>query len=316
LTQQDPKTLSSQSALTHEALLYTSAEGYGNAVADFARTAADAGEPILAVLPPASRPLVESAIQASGADCRFEDMTERARNPGCLLQIQQDWIRDNSRPVRLISEPLWPGRSPAEVVEVFRHEALVNYAMADARASLLCPYDAEHLSADALEGAQLTHPWLINEGLPEASPLYRDPLDTFSAHRWPQPPPREPVDELPFTGDLHALRQAVSDDRVAGSLGRGRRGDLVFVINEAATNAVKHCDGRCTVRLWQDGPTVISEVRTEGPPLDALAGRIRPSDEALGGRGLWLINQLCDLVELRCEEQETSLRMHLLDRAA
>jgi anti-sigma regulatory factor (Ser/Thr protein kinase) len=316
VTEQEPHAISTQPALVHEALLYRNVDEYGDAVTEFARAAAREDEPILAILPPVTRPVVESALAAGGAEGHFEDMSERARNPSCLLQIQQDWVQEHGSPARMLSEGLWPERRPAEVVEVLRHEALVNLALGDAPARLLCPYDVEHLEADALEGARLTHPLLVEGGHSDPSPMYGDPVDVWGGRRWPQNRPLEPVHEVAFTGDLHALRQAVTAEPVMGSLGRTRQADLVFAINEAASNAVRYADGICTVRLWQEGPAVVGEVRTRGASPDVLAGRLRPADTAHGGRGLWLVNQICDLVEMRCEDGETSLRIHLTDRAA
>jgi anti-sigma regulatory factor (Ser/Thr protein kinase) len=94
-------------------------------------------------------------------------------------------------------------------------------------------------------------------------------------------------------------------------LSQERREDMVFVVNEAATNSVKHGDGHCTARIWHDGQSVVSEVRSETAGPDVLAGRRRPSPDALSGRGLWLINQVCDLVELRSSEAGMTLRMHV-----
>jgi hypothetical protein len=78
----------------------------------------------------------------------------------------------------------------------------------------------------------------------------------------------------------------------------------------------KHGDGHCTTRLWQDGEAVVSEVVTGSRLGDILAGRRRPVAGADGGRGLWLINQLCDLVELRTDDSGTTLRMHLQNATA
>jgi anti-sigma regulatory factor (Ser/Thr protein kinase) len=36
-----------------------------------------------------------------------------------------------------------------------------------------------------------------------------------------------------------------------------------------------------------------------------------PDGEQEGGRGLWLINQLCDLVQLRSSPEGTSVRMSM-----
>jgi anti-sigma regulatory factor (Ser/Thr protein kinase) len=299
----------------HEALLYRNAEHLGHVAAGFADEAAGRGEPVLVVLPAPSRALMADALARTGAELRFEDMYACGRNPSCLLGLFEDWIAEHDGPVRVIDEPVWPERSHAEVVEVLRHEALVNHVLAEDRVTMLCPYDATHLDAEALEGAELTHPLVVRNGTPHPSPSYADPLELVSGRRWPQTPGREPITELDFGGDLHALRHAVASDPLAETLGRARRADLVFVINEAATNAVKHGDGHCTTRLWQDGEAVVSEVITSSAVGDALVGRRRPDDGATGGRGLWLINQMCDLVEVRTGNGGTAVRMHLSDTA-
>jgi anti-sigma regulatory factor (Ser/Thr protein kinase) len=116
---------------------------------------------------------------------------------------------------------------------------------------------------------------------------------------------------LPFPGSLGSLRRAVIEDSCLEALAPHRRADVVLAVTEAATNAVKHGDTDCTLRIWSEGDAVISEVSSASVIDDPLAGRRRPRPEAVSGRGLWLINQLCDLVELRCGECRTSVRMHV-----
>ena len=53
--------------------------------------------------------------------------------------------------------------------------------------------------------------------------------------------------------------------------------------------------------------------RTVKPPLFCalpLAGRRRPAD-ATGGHGLWIVYQVCDLVELTSDANGTTVRMHM-----
>ncbi len=50
---------------------------------------------------------------------------------------------------------------------------------------------------------------------------------------------------------------------------------------------------------------------TQDTIADPLAGRQRPAPDAPGGHGLWLVNQICDLVELRSGPAGTSIRMHM-----
>jgi hypothetical protein len=49
-------------------------------------------------------------------------------------------------------------------------------------------------------------------------------------------------------------------------------------------------------------------VRDGGQITDAFVGRHQPPVEQPDGRGLWLVNQLCDLVQLRSSQSGTVVR--------
>lgn len=298
-------------ALVHEALLYRGHAELEDAVREFVRAAAAAGEPVMVALPRANLRWLAPALADADIEIRFEDMNAVGANPGCLLPMIQDWVDEHDGGARVISEPMWPDRSYAETAECLRHDALLNYALNGTPASILCPYDAEHLDADVLEGAELTHPRLRDRSGSRRSQRFEDPLRVSRGERWPLGEPAEPISEHIFAGDLRSLRRAVVDDPRLHGLSRERRDDLVFVVNEAATNVLRHGDGRCTARIWHDGRSVVSEVSSDTAVADVLAGRRRPAPDEPGGRGLWLINQVCDLVELRSGGEGTKLRMHV-----
>jgi hypothetical protein len=44
---------------------------------------------------------------------------------------------------------------------------------------------------------------------------------------------------------------------------------------------------------------------------DPLVGRIRPTPVQLYGRGLWLVNQFCDLVQIRSAGDGSVVRVHM-----
>jgi anti-sigma regulatory factor (Ser/Thr protein kinase) len=192
-----------------------------------------------------------------------------------------------------------------------RHEALVNVALADRDVSVLCPYDAEHLDPEILAGAELTHPHLIDDAGPRPSMSYGDPVKVASGSVWPQAEPAPPVSELAVDGDLGELRHALAADPLLAALDPARRADLVFAFNEAASNAVRYGDGLTRARVWRDADDVIGEIATSTTIDDPLAGRRTPDPADAGGRGLWLINQVCDLVEVRSDREGASVRMHV-----
>jgi anti-sigma regulatory factor (Ser/Thr protein kinase) len=90
-----------------------------------------------------------------------------------------------------------------------------------------------------------------------------------------------------------------------------RTGDLVLAINELTTNSLRHGGGRGVLRMWVEGGTAVCEVRDRGWIGFALVGRERPPSSENGGRGLWLVNQMCDLVQLRSSPAGTVVRVHM-----
>jgi len=73
----------------------------------------------------------------------------------------------------------------------------------------------------------------------------------------------------------------------------------------------EHTGGRGTLHIWHTAEEILCQVDDQGQIADPLAGRLRPAPDAPGGHGLWLVNQICDLVELRSGPAGTSIRMHM-----
>jgi anti-sigma regulatory factor (Ser/Thr protein kinase) len=299
--------------LVHEALIYRDEAEFDAAMHEFLQEAAAAGEPVLIALPGRHLDHVQDALAGVMDDARCQDVEQVGRNPGRLLEMIEQWVASHDGRARVVSEVVWPGRSHAEAVEALRHEALVNHALADSAATIMSPFDAQHLDADILAAVEMTHPTVVESGRRRAGSAYTDPLSTTFGELWPLEDPTGPVSEHPLEGSLIDLRHAIAEDPVVGSLSAERRSDLVFAINEAASNAMKYGSDMCMTRIWHDGDEVISEVSSHSTISDVMAGRRRPAADALEGRGLWLINQLCDLVELRSGTAGTTLRMHVRD---
>jgi anti-sigma regulatory factor (Ser/Thr protein kinase) len=300
-----------ETGFVHEALMYRDESEFDAAMQEFLHAAATAGEPVLVALPAARLNRVRRQMGREVPEARFEDVERVGRNPNCLLPLIEDWVQSHDGPVRVVSEVVWPGRTRAETVEALRYEALLNHALAGSEATVMSPFDAGHLDAETLAGAEMTHPTVIEGGRRRASAAYRDPLTMPFAELWPLQSPTGPVSQHPLDGSLVEFRHTLAEDPALQTLSAQRRSDLVFAVSEAASNAVKHSDGTCTTRIWRDGDDVVTEVSTHSTITDLMAGCRRPAVDALEGRGLWLINQLCDLVELRSDTSGTTLRMHV-----
>ncbi len=125
------------------------------------------------------------------------------------------------------------------------------------------------------------------------------------------PRPRGDVWEIPFAaGDLFELRQLVTAWASKEALGTEPTEELVLAVHEIATNSVRHGGGVGMLRLWRTGDELVCEVQDAGYIRDALSARRRPGRLASASRGLWITEQICDLVEIFSSPRGSQVRMH------
>jgi anti-sigma regulatory factor (Ser/Thr protein kinase) len=292
--------------------MYATGEEYAHAVGGFIRDGIDAGEPVFAAVPPARIRLLEDTLGAAAAAVEFADMTEIGRNPAWIIPRVLSYTgRNSGRHVRYVGEPIWPARTKAELREATKHESLINLALADSDADILCPYDTAALAPDVISDAARTHPLLLRDGHLLPSIGYAVPFEIPASCDAPLAPP--PADAMPFSygKDLCAVRALVSARAWQAGLSGAKAGDLVLAVSEAAANTLRHAQSRGALSIWQDSREIVCEIRDDGVITDPLAGRRRPAPDAAGGHGLWLVHQVCDLVEMRSGGTGTTIRMHM-----
>jgi anti-sigma regulatory factor (Ser/Thr protein kinase) len=111
--------------------------------------------------------------------------------------------------------------------------------------------------------------------------------------------------------NLPVLRVFVAELATAAGLPQRRVEDLVLAVSELAGNSVRHAGGEGVVHVWLESGALVCEVADTGRILDPLAGRRRPEPGQLGGYGLWLANQLCELVQVRTFAGGGVVRAHM-----
>ena len=293
---------------SHEAVLYRQPAQYRSAVLGFVQDGLTQSQPVLVALPPVAGESIRGSL-SEHPDLAFVDMDQLGRNPGRIIPAVWDFAdRHAGRPVRFVSEPVWPGRSAAEIRAAVTHEAMVNLAFAAASVSVLCPYDVSRLAPAVTAHASRTHPVLHTEDGASESPDYAAGHIPPSA-RWALSRPPRLAQRLDYTTDLKAVRAAVSRYATDAGLAADRLPDLVIAVGEVIANTLRHTDGGGTVYLWHTRSEVICQISDSGWITDPLVGLRRPLGP--GGLGLWVVNQVCDLVELRTGKRGTSIRMHM-----
>jgi len=87
---------------------------------------------------------------------------------------------------------------------------------------------------------------------------------------------------------------------------------FLLALHELAANALSHADRPAAARAWLEDRTFVCEVESRGEELsETTAGYLPPDPEAERARGLWLVRQLCDLVEVRSRGGRTAIRIHV-----
>jgi anti-sigma regulatory factor (Ser/Thr protein kinase) len=300
----------------HEALLYAGKDDFLERTVPFIREGVEAGEPALVVLNADKLRALRSELNGHAEGVHFADMAAIGANPACIIPAWREFVDDHSgggRPMRGVGEPIWPDRTSAELVECQRHESLLNLAFADTPSfTLLCPYDTESLDPAVIDEAMRSHPIVVNGHGAEASELFRD-LDEFAApFADPLPDPAvEPRGVVFQATTLAALRAFVAREAVAAGLSDRNRDGLVLAANEMATNSVRHGGGDGIIRLWQTEDALLCEIHDKGHIEDPLVGRVRPVGDQVSGHGLWMANQLCDLVQVRTFAGGNVVRLHM-----
>jgi anti-sigma regulatory factor (Ser/Thr protein kinase) len=112
-------------------------------------------------------------------------------------------------------------------------------------------------------------------------------------------------------GYLTTTRHAVARQLSAAGLHGRAYEDFLLAITEVVTNAVLHGGGEGHLRLWHVHGRLHCEVADRGPGTapERLAGIALPSAHAVGGRGMFLVRQLCADVSIDSGPDGTTVRL-------
>lgn len=298
-----------QPGFRHEALIYEGADDFLAGTVPFLRDALEAGEPALVAAGRSKAALLEGELGADAAAVRFADMERLGRNPARIIPFWRDFLDEHGdRPVRGIGKPVWPGRGLAEIDECRRHESLLNVAFSAPPAwSLLCPYDSGSLEDEVLEKVADSHSLVVRDGVGKRGKSHVATVGNYFAGDLSDGPSTAGFEfERP---QLAEVRRRVERAAARAGLSVQRSADLVVAVSELAANSVAHGGGIGTLRIWDEADRLFVEVEDRGSIEEPLVGRVRPTQTQEGGRGLWLANQFCDLVQIRSGPAGTKVRL-------
>ncbi|MET0615800.1 MAG: anti-sigma factor RsbA family regulatory protein [Thermoleophilaceae bacterium] len=299
----------------HEALFYSGDEEFVDRCRGFAEEGLDRDEPVLVMVGCRKLELLRGALGERAAAVQFADMEDVGRNPARIIPAWAHFVAASGGPssgMRGIGEPIWADRRPDEIDECQLHESLINLAFVGANSfQLVCPYDTSALADEVIAEARHSHPVVSSDGSAAACGDYAG-MDKV-ASRFSEPLPRPPPDAERLevgVDDLSAARRLVRARAIAAGLGQ-RADDFALAASEVLSNSLQHAHESGTLRIWDEPDGIVCEVRDHGRILEPLVGRVEPAASQLGGKGIWLVNLVCDLVQVRSSEDGSTVRMKM-----
>lgn len=304
--------MDAQRGFVHAALFYRSEQEYLDAVLPYLLDGLEADQPVLVAVPGDNLALVTDALGLAASRASLHDSAEVGRNPARLLALEARFIAEHpGRVPRMVGETIWPARTVEEYPACVQHEALVNSAFVDHQAIGLCPFDAGGLDEGALADARNTHPLLWQDGSLQASDDY---APEEALERYNQPLTNDGTGASYIVGkvtDLSAARSLAGRYASWVGLPADAVAAVQLIVNELATNSLQHANSDCRLAFWRRNGHLVCEARDRGRMEDPLAGRLPPKPGDVGGRGLFLVNELADLVRRYTTPEGTTIQAHL-----
>lgn len=299
--------------LTHAVMFYRGDQGFLDGVLPFIRDGVERREPVMVAVPSRNLEMLRDGLGDAAAHVDLADMSDVGRNPARTFALfgRALGAEGGDRRMRVVAEPIWPGRAPEEYPACVQNEALFNDAFAEFNVTTLCPYDDIGLPRDVLADARRTHPLIQRNGcmLPSAE---FDWKHAFSDYNEPLvADPAEVTLALREFDDLGSARSFAAGHARAFGATPECVADLQLIVTELATNSLKYTGGDCVLALWKHGAQLVCEVRDHGHLDDPLAGRRPAAADSPGGRGLLLVNAISDLVRMHTSRDGTTIRAYL-----
>jgi anti-sigma regulatory factor (Ser/Thr protein kinase) len=303
----------------HEAWLYDGDDEFLDRAASFVDDGLSAGEPVFVVVAAAKIDALRSAIGVDAPGVAYADMGDVGHNPARIIPAWRRFLaeQDAGPAMRGIGEPIHAGRTGDELVECHVHEALLNCAFDDVALDfwLLCPYDSSALAPTVVDGARDTHPYVTNGDGRHHRGRFDEHACIDAVLELPLSPAPPDAVVRPFSSDdLCDLRAVTTAFGRNAGLSSAQIDDFVLGVHEIAVNSVRHGPGHGVLSLWSGPDRLLAEVHDPGRIDDPLVGRVEPDRVGLCGRGLWLANQLFDLVQIRSTASGAVVRLHFLTR--
>lgn len=234
-----------------------------------------------------------------------------------LTRYMKFWAEtqaSGAQELHIIGEPVQRDAHVDDISRWIAFESAINASMKEMPIWMTCCYDLRITGVQAAD-VERSHPWMCVKGAHVSSEAYVDPAVHALERASTRPPAGENAIVQGFdAGSLSPARAFVGSAAQAFGLDEDRASDLVFASGEAIANTVEHGGGHGTIRVWRTAREVVCDVESySGKIADETFGYLGPGIAGERGRGIWMMRQLCDWVDLwpAARSQGSLVRLHM-----
>ena len=305
--------------LIHTALTYRTTDELVGVLTPLVGKWLSGSDRVIVSLEPGRLDALRSELGTDAEHVWWSDASRRPPHPARRLRVIHEVVEDERHlghgHVRFVGERSFPAGMPELVAEWERFDVVLDDALAGAPLTVVCTFDLTTAPERALEHVGATHPMLgVDPALPSTE--YRrsaDVLDVPSAL-----PPLPPAASHLGGRVSPAHARTLVRDVLGGARGHvsvmQAADDLTVAVTELVTNAWQAGARSIDVWCWRSRGEIGVQVDDDGRGLRApLAGYRRPAAGAAGGRGLWIVRQLADLVEIAYDGRGTRVRARIFE---
>ena len=300
--------------LRHEALPYFGHEQFVASAVSVLRDALDRDERLMFLAGGAKLDDVRDGLGPDVDEVTMVATDEHGRNPSRITTMLHSFsVMDHGRRALALNETVLPGLAAPTLQEAQLAESVLNAsALASWAMSIICLYDVDRLDADCRQEMRRDHPVIRGDVGPNEdydadrlADLYRSELS-----------PPTPSTARAARGGRHQSDQGARVRGWRGEEARSARrpGRRPRARSERDRHQQRPARRRplCRRDVGRRGCGGVRGARSRlGPRPDRRSARAAP--EAASGRGLWLANHLCDLLQIRSSPQGTAVRL-VVDR--
>lgn len=163
----------------HRLVTYESDENYLEAVFPYIAEGLEQSQYLLVVTTPDQSALLRDTLDVRAEGVEFADSADWYSSLSGALNRYRAFVKEKFEAgvawVRIVGDPVWAGRSDAEITAWFRYESLINLAFASVPATIICPYDTRSFPEEVVAEARRTHPEVGHGSVATESATYREP---------------------------------------------------------------------------------------------------------------------------------------------